>query len=227
MKYSILLVEDDEDLATHLAQYLQMRAFKVQCARDGVIARQLLSEKSYDLLLVDVMMPREDGFTLAKYLTGSHPQVPFLFLTARDQKQDVLKGFGLGAEDYIRKPFDVEELVLRLHNILKRSKPGKHDPEVYQFGAFRFAFNNLLLAGPLGERALTEKEALLLKMLSSNKNNLVNRDDVLRELWGEPDFFNGRSLDVFISRLRKYLSADSRVQLESIRGVGFRLNEDC
>jgi DNA-binding response OmpR family regulator len=180
----------------------------------------------YDLLLVDVMMPIEDGFTFAKHLKDSHPQVPFLFLTARDQKQDVLKGLGLGADDYIRKPFDVEELVLRLHNILKRRSASIHEPEVYRLGGYSFSFNNLTLLGPRGERALTEKEACLLKILCINKNHLVNRESVLRELWGEPDFFNGRSLDVFISRLRKYISADPGVQIESIRGVGFRLIAD-
>jgi DNA-binding response OmpR family regulator len=227
MKYSILLVEDDLDLATHLSEYLHMRGFEVQHAEDGTIARQLLLQNRYDLLLVDVMMPREDGFTFAKYLKGSHPQLPFLFLTARDQKQDVLKGLGLGADDYIRKPFDVEEMVLRLHSILKRSNANIYEPEVYKLGGYSFSFNNLMLVGPTGDRTLTEKEACLLKTLCINKNQLVYRESVLRELWGEPDFFNGRSLDVFISRLRKYISADPSVQIESIRGVGFRLSWAC
>lgn len=227
MKYSLLLVEDDEDLAAHLAQYLQIRGFLVDRAGDGLVARQYLQEKQYDLLLVDIMMPKEDGFSLALHLKSDHPQTPFLFLTARNQKQDVLKGLGLGADDYITKPFDVEELVLRLQNILKRSRGNSPEPEAYKIGSYNLDFNNLSLAGPSGHRALTDKEARLLKLLCLNKGHLINREKVLREIWGEPDFFNGRSLDVFVSRLRKYLSEDPRVQLESIRGVGFRLSTNC
>lgn len=224
MKYSLLLVEDDVDLAAHLAQYLQIRGFAVDVAGDGLMARQYLMKAHYDLLLVDVMMPEEDGFSLALHLKSNHPEIPFLFLTARNQKQDILKGLGLGADDYIVKPFDVEELVLRLQNILRRSRGSIHDAEVYELGAYRFNFNNLLLIGLSSQRTLTDKEARLLRMLCLKKGHLINREDVLRELWGEPDFFNGRSLDVFISRLRKYLSEDPQIQLESIRGIGFRLS---
>lgn len=224
MKYSLLLVEDDVDLAAHLAQYLQIRGFAVDVAGDGLMARQYLMKAHYDLLLVDVMMPEEDGFSLALHLKSNHPEIPFLFLTARNQKQDILKGLGLGADDYIVKPFDVEELVLRLQNILRRSRGSIHDAEAYELGAYRFNFNNLLLIGPFSQRTLTDKEARLLRMLCLKKGHLINREDVLRELWGEPDFFNGRSLDVFISRLRKYLSEDPQIQLESIRGIGFRLS---
>lgn len=224
MKYSLLLVEDDVDLAAHLAQYLQIRGFAVDVAGDGLMARQYLMKAHYDLLLVDVMMPEEDGFSLALHLKSNHPEIPFLFLTARNQKQDILKGLGLGADDYIVKPFDVEELVLRLQNILRRSRGSIHDAEAYELGAYRFNFNNLLLIGLSSQRTLTDKEARLLRMLCLKKGHLINREDVLRELWGEPDFFNGRSLDVFISRLRKYLSEDPQIQLESIRGIGFRLS---
>lgn len=133
MQYSLLLVEDDVDLAAHLAQYLQIRGFWVDCAGDGLEARKYLKEKQYDLLLLDIMMPKEDGFTLALHLRSDHPQTPFLFLTARNQKKDVLKGLGLGADDYITKPFDVEELVLRLQNILRRNSPA---PEAYKLGSY-------------------------------------------------------------------------------------------
>jgi DNA-binding response OmpR family regulator len=225
MKHSVLIVEDDEDLAAHLVQYLHLRGFMADCAIDGAMAKQLLLKKQYDVLLVDVMMPKVDGFTLAMHLKSSHPKVPFLFLTARNQQQDVLKGLSLGADDYIIKPFDPEELVLRLHNIIRRCKGNIHEPEAYQLGIYTFQFSNLLLIGPLSQRALTDKEAQLLRILCLNKGHLVNKDLVLRELWGEPDFFNKRSLDVFISRLRKYLSEDAHIQIQSIRGVGLRLNE--
>jgi DNA-binding response OmpR family regulator len=225
MKHSVLIVEDDEDLAAHLVQYLHLRGFMADCATDGSMAKQLLLKKQYDVLLVDVMMPKVDGFTLAMHLKSSHPKVPFLFLTARNQQEDVLKGLSLGADDYIIKPFDPEELVLRLHNIIRRCKGNISEPEAYQLGMYTFQFSNLLLIGPLSQRTLTDKEAQLLRVLSVNKGHLVNKDLVLRELWGEPDFLNKRSLDVFISRLRKYLSEDARVQIQSIRGVGLRLSE--
>jgi DNA-binding response OmpR family regulator len=221
------MIEDDEDLAAHLAQYLQLRGFMVECATDGSIAKQILLEKHFDVLLVDVMMPKVDGFTLAVHLKSSHPKIPFLFLTARNQQEDVLKGLRLGADDYIIKPFDPEELVLRIHNIIERGKGNAHEPEVYQLGMYTFQFSNLLLIGPISQRPLTDKEARLLKVLCLNKGHLVNTNLVLWELWGEPDFFNKRSLDVFISRLRKYLTEDARVQIQSVRGVGIRLSEQA
>ncbi|MCX2483177.1 response regulator transcription factor [Pedobacter sp. MR2016-24] len=225
MQYKLLLVEDDEDLAVHLSKYLQIRGFFTGLAGDGQRARQCLAEGPYDLVLVDIMMPGEDGFSLAAHLKKSYPQLPFLFLSARNQKEDILKGLGLGADDYMIKPFDAEELVLRIHNILRRSIGVIAEMERYDLGTYQFRFNDLMLIGTSGEKVLTEKEGKLLKMLCLRKNHLLNRAEVLHELWGEPDFFNGRSLDVFISRLRKYLSDDPGIRIESIRGVGFRLRE--
>ncbi len=203
----ILIVEDDLDLGNLLKQYLELNKFQVHRVFNGIEAREELKKNTFDILILDVMMPQEDGFTMAEKLQKSHPGLPFLFVTARKMKEDILTGLKLGADDYITKPFDVDELILRIQNILKRNAK----PE------------NLTLKTEKSERTLTEKEAQLLEYLLEHKERIIKREEVLNHLWEEADFFSGRSLDVFISRLRKYLAEDSSVQIESIRGVGFRV----
>ena len=219
----ILIVEDDLDLGNLLQQYLVLNQFQAHRVFNGVEAREELKSNAYDLLILDVMMPQEDGFTLAEKLQKSHPDLPFLFVTARKMKEDILTGLKLGADDYITKPFDADELILRIQNILKRkSKVESPKWTTYSFGKFRFEPENLLLKTEKSERNLTEKEAQLLSFLYQHRDQIIKREEVLNHLWEESDFFSGRSLDVFISRLRKYLAEDDSVQIESIRGVGFR-----
>ncbi len=218
------------DLGNLLKQYLELNQFQVHRVFNGVEARAELKQNSYDILILDVMMPQEDGFTLAEKLQKSHPDLPFLFVTARKLKEDVLTGLKLGADDYITKPFDADELILRIQNILKRKtvpnlQNESKKPEIYSIGKFTFEPQNLILKTEKSERTLTEKEAELLNFLYQHKDRIIKREEVLNHLWEEADFFTGRSLDVFISRLRKYLSEDDSVQIESIRGVGFRFLE--
>lgn len=219
----VLIVEDDLDLGNLLKQYLELNQFSVQRVFDGIEARENLKENEYDILIIDVMMPREDGFELAKKLQIQHPELPFLFVTARKMKEDVLTGLKLGADDYITKPFDADELILRIKNILKRKQnfiPPKI--ETYQIGIFTFEPENFSLISANSIKKLTEKEVQLLSYFIQHKNQLIKRNDVLSHLWEEVDFFSGRSLDVFVSRLRKYFSEDPSIQIESVRGVGFR-----
>lgn len=219
----ILIVEDDLDLGNLLQQYLVLNQFQAHRVFNGVEAREELKQNTYDLLILDVMMPQEDGFTLAEKLQKSHPDLPFLFVTARKMKEDILTGLKLGADDYITKPFDADELILRIQNILKRkTKVESQKLTTYSFGKFQFEPENLLLKTEKSERKLTEKEAELLNFLYQHRDRIIKREEVLNHLWEESDFFSGRSLDVFISRLRKYLVEDNSVQIESIRGVGFR-----
>lgn len=220
----VLLVEDEQDLGNLLKQYLEINQFQVCHVFDGVQAREELKKNQYDLLIIDVMMPNEDGFTLAKKMKTIDPNLPFLFLTARKMKEDILTGLKLGADDYITKPFDAEELILRIQNILKRSSHNNSVKNtIYSFGTFQFEPADLSLKTNKTERVLTEKESELLEYLIQNKDQIIRREDVLNSIWRETDFFSGRSLDVFISRLRKYLSEDPSVQIESLRGIGFRI----
>lgn len=219
----VLIVEDDLDLGNLLKQYLELNSFSVNRVFDGIEARDELKQNEYDILILDVMMPREDGFELAQKLQVQYPNLPFLFVTARKMKEDVLTGLKLGADDYITKPFDADELILRIKNILKRkqnSAPQKID--TFKIGIFTFEPENFSLVSPNSTKILTEKEVQLLSYFVQHKNQLIKRNDVLSHLWEEADFFSGRSLDVFVSRLRKYFSEDPSIQIESVRGVGFR-----
>lgn len=222
MAHRILVIDDDQDLGNLLRQYLELHGFQVDRAYNGIDARTMLTQTTYDLLIVDVMMPQEDGFTLGRYLQAQYPQQAFLFVTARRQQADVLAGLRLGADDYITKPFDADELILRMNNILRRFQPTAASSEDgYAIGLYWFHPQNLLLTSPTTERLLTEKEAALLDYLWQHRSGLISRKAILEHLWGEADFFNGRSLDVFVSRLRKYLFEDSSLHIDSIRAVGF------
>lgn len=218
----MLIVEDDADLGNLLRQYLALNHFEADRVFNGEEAREALARQLYDILILDVMMPKEDGFTLAGKLRKLYPYVPFLFVTARKMKEDILQGLKLGADDYIVKPFDADELVLRLQNILRRSHPLRESARFCNIGLFRFEPDNLLLISPATERVLTEKEARLLLYFYENRKQLIKRTDILQHLWQEADFFNGRSMDVFVSRLRKYLAEDKSISIESVRGIGFR-----
>lgn len=172
-------------------------------------------------------MPKEDGFQLAVKLIKNYPRLPFLFVTARKLKEDVIRGLGLGADDYILKPFDADELILKIRNILNRISGEKKEVEsIIQIGNYQFDPKNMLLTLASVEAVLTEKESQLLLYLCKHQNQLIRWDDILDSLWEESDFFNGRSMDVFISRLRRYMAGDSNIQIESGRGIGFRFLVD-
>ena len=223
MKQAILLVEDDQDLGHLLKQYLELNGFAVVLCVNGTSAKQQLKGSGFDLVLTDIMMPLEDGFSLAAYLVQSYPKLPFLFITARNLKEDVIRGLQLGADDYIIKPFDAEELVLRIRNILKRASAEVRRAEIINIGKYIFSPSNLLLEGFGTRQVLTEREAELLLLLAENVNHLVRKRDVLNRLWKDSDFFASRSMDVFVSRLRKRLAEDPGIVIESIRGAGVRL----
>ena len=223
MTETVLIVEDDQDLGQLLKQYLELNGFSVVLGGNGLEGRARLREQKFDIILTDVMMPKEDGFTFAAYVVQTYPALPVLFITARKMKEDVIKGLKLGADDYITKPFDADELVLRVRNILKRSSAKTPEVETLAIGNYTFYPKELLLQSPFGRRVLTEREAELLQLLTENMGQLVRKRDILNRLWKENDFFNGRSMDVFVSRLRKYLSDDSRIMIESVRGAGIRL----
>lgn len=228
MKKHILLAEDDFDYASILKQYLEFSGFAVTWAKDGKEALKLFETIAPDICVLDVMMPHMDGFTLAENIIENHPETPFIFLTAKSMKDDKIRGLKLGADDYIVKPFEVEELILRIQNILKRTqKPvaiTTSEDKKLQIGTYIFDAENYTLSHEKVSHRITEKEAHLIRFLYDNKNKLVKREEILKEIWGNDDFFSGRSMDVFISRLRKYFNEDPDISIPSIRGLGFQFN---
>lgn len=224
-KTRILLVEDDTNLGYILKEYLLVYDFMVDWAKDGEEGLTQFKRLRYDLCILDVMMPRMDGFTLAEKIKSFAPEVPLIFLTAKALKIDKLKGFKLGADDYIVKPVDEEELIARINAIIKRSGHQLTDqqPSLFQIGMYEFDYRNQSLSLKGKKQLITTKEAEILRLLCINKGNLLDRQTTLRELWGESDYFNRRSMDVFISKLRKYLSDDPAVKITNVHGKGFVL----
>jgi len=219
----VLLAEDDRDFGNILAQYVTINGFDVILARDGKEAWESFSQNKPDICVLDVMMPEMDGFTLGEKIKEAQPDVPLIFLTAKSLKEDIVKGLKIGADDYITKPFDPEVLILRINNILKRVYSSSTDE--YRISSTLLKFNTLeLICGNTREK-LTLKEAQLLKYFIINKNKILAREDILTEIWGEDDYFLGRSMDVFISRLRKYVSEDKNIDIRTVRGTGFILEE--
>ncbi len=215
----ILLAEDDTDLRSILSQYLELQGFTVLAAENGQKGLDIFEEQHVDICLLDIMMPVMDGYTLAQKIKKHDQEMPVLFLTAKNQKKDKLKGLKIGADDYITKPFEVEELILRVRNILRRAR--KIGLEPISIGEFEFRFDELMLSGYGSSHQMTLKEAELLKYLAEHKNTVLKREKILTDLWGEDDYFLGRSMDVFITRIRKYLKPEASVSLDTIRGVGF------
>lgn len=227
MKKHILLAEDDFDYASILKQYLEFSGFSVTWAKDGKEALKIFPDTNPDICVLDVMMPHMDGFSLAENIIEIYPDTPFIFLTAKSLKDDKIKGLKLGADDYIVKPFEVEELILRIQNILKRTQKSNlstSDSKKFKIGDYIFDEENYLLSHDKITHRITEKEAHLIRFLYTNKNKLVKREDILKEIWGNDDFFSGRSMDVFISRLRKYFNQDPTISIPSVRGLGFQFN---
>ncbi len=224
-KAKILLVEDDNNLSAVLFDYLELLGYQVKLAVDGVQGYEFFKQSEFDLYILDVMLPRKDGFTLAADIRKTNKQTPIIFLTALGQSENRITGFKSGCDDYITKPFSSEELALRIEAILKRCMNQNMRPQsdIYVLGAIHFDSGNLLLLYDGKEKKLTPKENALLKLLCTHKNNLLPRDHALNEIWGSTDYFFGRSMDVFIARLRKHLSVDPAVAIQNVHGTGFRL----
>ena len=220
----ILLAEDDFDYAGILKQYLEISGFTVTWAKDGAEALLLFPQAKPDICVFDVMMPKMDGFTLAETIIEQYPEVPVVFLTAKSMKEDKIKGLKLGADDYVVKPFEADELILRITNILKRSRRGSAFEKTAELqitiGSYIFDSQNYTLNHKGALYRLTEKEAQLIHYLFMNRNRVIKREQILTEVWGSDDFFSGRSMDVFISRLRKYFAKDPTILLQSYRGLG-------
>ncbi|NLE35962.1 MAG: response regulator transcription factor [Bacteroidales bacterium] len=219
----LLLAEDNIDFGNILSQYLAMSGFEVTLARNGREAWDLYHSTTPDICVLDIMMPEMDGFTLAEKLRTKDPGIPFVFLTAKSMREDMVRGLRLGADDYITKPFDPEMLLLRINNIMRRVYSVAEDE--YTISETTLRFNALELLTPAGKEKVTLREAQLLRHLMMNRNKALTREQILTEIWGEDDYFLGRSMDVFISRLRKYLAPDPGISLRTLRGMGFVLEE--
>ncbi|MWB93177.1 response regulator [Flavobacterium sp. GA093] len=218
----ILLAEDDIDFANVLKQYLSLYNYEVTWAEDGEKALEFFKNNTYDICIFDVMMPKLDGFSLAEKVIKINPETPFIFLTARKLKEDKIIGLKLGADDYIAKPFEAEELILRIQNILKRMEQKKtlHGIDNIEIGSYIFDSKRLTLSHPDLIHQLTEMEASLIEYLYLNHNQLLKREQILMSVWKKDDYFSGRSMDVFISKLRKYFSADPKISIETVRSIG-------
>ncbi len=223
----ILYVEDDVNLGYVTTDNLQLHGYNTTFCKDGKAALEAFKKEPFDLCILDVMLPEMDGFELAKAIRERDKNVPIIFLTAKTLKEDKIAGFKTGADDYMTKPFSIEELLMRINVFLKRSKVNatkEELPSQFVVGKCNFDFDNLTLEVAKKKNELTQKEAELLRYFCMNKNRVLKRDEILKSLWGDDDYFMGRSLDVFVSRLRKYLKQDSSVSIENIHGVGFKLN---
>lgn len=219
----VLLAEDDRDFGNILSQYISISGYDVTLGRDGKEAWELFQKDKFDICVFDVMMPEMDGFTLAEKVKDAQQDIPLIFLTAKSLKEDIVRGLKIGADDYITKPFDPEVLILRINNILKRAYSSSNDE--FKISDTVLKYNSLeLICGNTKEK-LTLKEAQLMKYFIINKNKVLAREDILTEIWGEDDYFLGRSMDVFISRLRKYISEDRKIDIRTVRGMGFILEE--
>lgn len=225
-KNKILLVEDDTNFGQVLKNYLELHDFVVELARDGILGLAAFRREKYDICLLDVMMPNMDGFTLAEEIRNNDPDVPLFFLSAKSMKDDILNGYKLGADDYITKPFDSDVLLSKIRAVLKRNHEMQEKQHaVVEFNIGAYQFNSKLRTLKLGEEShtLSPKENELLLMLCEYKNDLLPRELALKRIWGSDTYFNGRSMDVYIAKLRKYLREDSSVEIVNIHGNGFRL----
>ncbi len=225
-KLHILLAEDDLNLGVLLVDYLETEGFSVKLCKDGELALKTFQNTTFDLCLLDVMMPKLDGFSLAKAVRLKDKKIPIIFITAKSLKEDKLKGYDLGADDYIIKPFDEEELLWKIKAVIRRIPENSVivKTEIISIGKYIFDFHNQSLTINGQAKRITEKESDILRYLSSRRNHMIKREEMLKELWGENDYFLGRSLDVFITKMRKYLKEDPEISIENVFGVGFIFN---
>jgi DNA-binding response OmpR family regulator len=222
--HKILLIEDDPNLGFILNENLELQGFKVKLCADGEEGLAAYHRDQFDLCLIDVMLPKKDGFTLAREIRKTNRDIPIIFLTAKSLKDDRIEGFKIGGDDYITKPFSMEELVLRIQAVLKRTKPAEHKGKnIFAIGKYTFDYEqqNLQIRSKL--QKLTSKESELLKLLCMHVNDVLERELALKLVWGADSYFNGRSMDVFISKLRKYLQEDRNVEIMNVHGRGFKL----
>jgi len=225
MKTKILLVEDDTSLGFIISDQLKSDGYDVTLCTDGAEGFKRFNEEKFHLCIFDVMMPKKDGFTLAKDIRQINDQIPILFLTAKSNDEDKVEGFRSGGDDYLTKPFNVEELQLRVAALLRRLniEPEEKEKDLYNIGDYTFDTINFELKHKNFEKVLTKKEAQILKMLCKLMNQVVAREVILTAVWGQDDYFVGRSLDVFITKLRKYLKEDERISINNVHGIGFKL----
>lgn len=220
----VLLAEDDENLGTLLHTFLKNKGFNTVLARNGKAAYEQFSQNHFDFCILDVMMPEMDGFTLAREIRETDKKIPILFLSAKSMKEDKLHGFELGADDYLTKPFSMEELLARINAILRRTEQNKSaTEEEYHIGSIRFNPDLRILYLKDEEKKLTTKENQLLHLLVKNENEILDRHATLRAIWGDDNYFNGRSMDVYIAKLRKLLKEDPSIEIMNIHGKGFKL----
>ncbi|MBL0328145.1 MAG: response regulator transcription factor [Bacteroidetes bacterium] len=225
-KTKVLLVEDDPNLGSLLKEYLEAKGFSTVLATDGKQGYDVFSKDKFGICILDVMMPVKDGITLAKEIRAIDPNIPIVFLTAKSMKEDAIEGFSVGADDYITKPFSMEELLLRIKAILRRTdnKTIKNsDQEEFKIGKYKFDYKHQVLDLKGVQHKLTTKEAELLKLLCLHANDVLDRNFALKSIWNDDNYFNGRSMDVYIAKLRKYLKEDASVELINVHGKGFKL----
>ena len=228
MSTSILLVEDDPNLGLVLQEYLQIKAgYQVKLCKDGEEGLKAFFSDKYDLCIFDVMMPKKDGFTLGKEVRAVNQEIPIIYATAKSMMEDKIEGFQLGADDYITKPFRIEELLLRIQAILKRVQAveQKIEERVFNIGKFEFDFLSQTLNDGNTSLKISGKESELLKLLCQRKNQILTREEALLKIWNDDSYFNGRSMDVYLSKIRKYLKSDERIEIINVHGKGFKLIE--
>jgi DNA-binding response OmpR family regulator len=226
LTFKILLAEDDPNLGLLLKECLCMEGFEVELCKDGEIALQAFRLNKFDLCLLDVMMPKLNGFNLAQAIKAINTKIPIVFITAKSLKEDKLKGYNLKADDYITKPFDEEELIWKIKAIRRRQNEilMNNTSDIIALGNYQFNYKNQSLTINNDTKRITEKECEILFYLANHRNVVIKRQDLLTEIWGENDYFFGRSLDVFITKIRKYLNKDERITIENVFGVGFVFN---
>ena len=220
----ILIVEDDDNLGQILHEYLEMKGYSARLARDGEEGLAEFNTHPFDLCILDIMMPKKDGFTLAKEIRLLNKDIPIIFLTAKSMKEDTIQGFKIGADDYVTKPFSMEELLLRINAVLRRT--GGIETIIqntYEFGLFKFHYHQQILEIGEEELKLTSKESELLRLLCQNMNQTLDRSTALKMIWKDDSYFNARSMDVYIAKLRKHLKKDENIQILTIHGEGFKL----
>ncbi|MBS2097798.1 response regulator transcription factor RprY [Carboxylicivirga linearis] len=222
-EYKILLTEDDENLGMLLREYLEAKGFETDLLPDGEEGYKAFMSKKYDCCILDVMMPKKDGFSLAKDIRMVNADIPIVFLTAKSLKEDIFQGFKIGADDYLTKPFSMEELLFRIEAILRRTKGGNVAQEFYQLGKFKFDTQKQQLINDENIIKLTTKESELLKLLCTNANKVLERNFALKTIWVDDNYFNARSMDVYITKLRKHLKDEPSVEIINVHGKGYKL----
>jgi len=222
----ILLAEDDKNLGSILKEFLQLKDYEVKWSLDGVEAWKIYNETKFDLCLFDIMMPQKDGFTLAKEIRKTDKEIPIIFLTSKSLPEDKIEGFKIGGDDYITKPFNTEELLLRIKAILKRTQKDANTNQTTQFkiGKYKFDSDSRMLKFGNNTITLTSKESELLKLLCEHENKILKREIALNMIWKESNYFTARSMDVYITKLRKYLSEDTSVTITNFHGVGYMMS---